>query len=72
MQYISPLLNILLGLAFLLPYVEENYNVSSEASCRAFAGLSSGAVVTGNLLIQETDAFKYYGLFRQYVMTSDL
>lgn len=56
-KYIDNIMN------YLLPYVEENYNVSSEASCRAFAGLSSGAVVTGNLLIQETDAFKYYGLF---------
>ena len=59
MQYISPLLNILLGLAFLLPYVEENYNVSSEASCRAFAGLSSGAFIAGQVSSNMMKLSKY-------------
>lgn len=48
---------------YLLPYVESNYNVSKDAHERAFAGLSAGAVVTGNLLAQDPSAFEYFGLF---------
>lgn len=47
----------------LIPYVEANYNVSKDAKDRAFAGLSSGAVVTGNLLVSNPSDFAYFGLF---------
>lgn len=47
----------------LIPYVEENYNVSSEISDKALAGLSQGAKLTNFALIDEPDAFSYYGLF---------
>lgn len=47
----------------LIPYIEEHYNVSEKPGDRAFAGLSSGAVVTGNLLHHDPSAFGYFGLF---------
>ncbi|MDO4275601.1 MAG: alpha/beta hydrolase-fold protein [Eubacteriales bacterium] len=48
---------------YLIPYVEENYNVSSEASEKAFAGLSNGAKLTDQIFINDPSAFGYYGLF---------
>ena len=48
---------------YLIPYVEENYNVSSERSERAFAGLSNGAKLTSQILIHDPEEFGYYGLF---------
>jgi hypothetical protein len=44
-----------------IPFVEANYNVSTDASDRAFAGLSAGSFVTQNLINFDADAFGYYG-----------
>jgi hypothetical protein len=45
----------------LIPFVEANYNVSSDAIDRAFAGLSAGSFVTQNLIRDDADLFGYYG-----------
>jgi len=47
----------------IIPYVEENYSVSTERSGRAIAGLSSGASVTCQAILQTNDVFDYYGVF---------
>lgn len=44
-----------------IPFVEANYNVSTDATDRAFAGLSAGAGVTQNLIRDDADLFRYYG-----------
>ena len=44
-----------------LPFVESNYNVSTEAKDRAFAGLSAGGIVTCNLINYDPTAFGYFG-----------
>lgn len=44
-----------------MPFVESNYNVSTEAIDRAFAGLSAGSAVTQNLIRDDADRFGYYG-----------
>lgn len=48
---------------YLIPYVEENYHVSSDAEGMAFAGLSNGAKLTNEIYIHDPEAFSYYGLF---------
>lgn len=48
---------------YIIPFVEENYNVSSEASDRAFAGLSMGGITATNVLFQAADEFGYVGIF---------
>ncbi|MGC5170343.1 alpha/beta hydrolase-fold protein [Microbacterium sp. DT81.1] len=44
-----------------IPFVEANYNVSTDAIDRAFAGLSAGSFVTQNLMRYDTLRFGYYG-----------
>ena len=44
-----------------IPFVESNYNVSTDAMDRAFAGLSAGAAVTQNLINFDATKFGYYG-----------
>jgi len=44
-----------------IPFVEANYNVSTDAIDRAFAGLSAGSFVTQNLINFDADEFGYYG-----------
>jgi hypothetical protein len=44
-----------------IPFVETNYNVSTQAIDRAFAGLSAGAAVTSNLINFDATKFGYYG-----------
>jgi hypothetical protein len=46
-----------------IPFVESNYNVSTNAMDRAFAGLSAGAAVTSNLVNFDATKFGYYGVF---------
>lgn len=48
---------------YLIPYMEENYNVSTEASGRGFCGLSMGAMTTNKMLFDDPEYFGYYGLF---------
>jgi len=47
----------------IIPYMEENYNVSSEASGRAFCGLSMGGMTTSHVLYDQAENFGYFGLF---------
>lgn len=44
-----------------IPFVEANYHVSTDAIDRAFAGLSAGSAVTQNLINFDADEFGYYG-----------
>ncbi len=44
----------------ILPYMEENYNASSDPARRAFAGLSMGGATTGYALFHNTDDFDTY------------
>ncbi len=44
-----------------IPFVETNYHVSTDAIDRAFAGLSAGSAVTQNLINFDADQFGYYG-----------
>ncbi len=48
---------------YIIPYIEENYNVSEEAEDRAFAGLSNGAKAGTMLYIMDPELFGYIGLF---------
>lgn len=48
---------------FLFPWVEEHYDVCRNASCRAFAGLSMGGVLTYEMFVNATDTFDYFGMF---------
>ncbi len=47
----------------IIPYMEENYNVSAEPSGRAFAGLSMGGMTTSNVYYACADQFGYFGIF---------
>ena len=47
----------------ILPFMEANYNVATEAAGRAFAGLSFGANTTSNVYICYPDQFGYLGIF---------
>jgi len=48
---------------YLFPWVESHYDVCGTASCRAFAGLSMGGVLTYEMYINATSQFDYFGLF---------
>ncbi|MBR5637002.1 MAG: hypothetical protein IKW81_08760 [Pseudobutyrivibrio sp.] len=47
----------------IIPYMESNYNVSKEASDRAFAGLSMGCMTTFHMYYDHPDMFRYFGGF---------
>jgi enterochelin esterase-like enzyme len=49
-----------------VPFVEAHYDVSREASQRAFAGLSCGGGLTNFLLFQHIGEFGYYGIMSPY------
>lgn len=44
-----------------VPFVESNYNVSTEPIDRAFAGLSAGSIVTQGLMRYDATYFGYWG-----------
>jgi len=46
----------------IIPWVESHYDVSTAAADRAFSGLSFGGQVTNQLMLNNTDAFGYYGM----------
>ena len=48
---------------YLFPYIEENYNLSSDVKDRAFAGLSDGGTTTAQLYIDDPERFGYFGIF---------
>lgn len=47
----------------IMPYIEENYHVSSEPQDRAFAGLSMGGRATTNIMYRVPEKFGYFGIF---------
>ncbi len=47
----------------IIPYIEANYSVSTNAEDRALAGLSSGATVTVQAMLYSNETFGYYGVF---------
>jgi enterochelin esterase-like enzyme len=46
-----------------IPFVEKNYRVKSEANSRALAGLSMGGIQTLSAGLKNTDMFAYLGVF---------
>ncbi|WP_050008379.1 alpha/beta hydrolase [Butyrivibrio sp. WCE2006] len=48
---------------YIIPYMEENYNVSKEAKDRAFCGLSMGCMTTFHMYYDHPDVFAYFGGF---------
>lgn len=44
----------------MIPYLEANYNVATEPSRRAFAGLSAGGMCTYNMLMSCPEEFGYF------------
>lgn len=48
---------------YLIPYMEENFNVSTAVEDRAFAGLSMGAMTANELLYRDQNLFGYFGIF---------
>lgn len=47
----------------IIPYMEENYNVSTDPEDRAYAGLSMGGMTTSHMLMRQPDDFGYFGIF---------
>jgi len=47
----------------IIPFVEKNYRVKTDASSRALAGLSMGGIQTLYVGIKNTDLFSYLGVF---------
>jgi enterochelin esterase-like enzyme len=47
----------------IIPYIEENYSVSTSADDRAMCGLSMGSMTTTTLMQEYTDMFDTYGCF---------
>jgi len=45
-----------------LPFVEDQFNVSTERAGRAFAGFSMGAMTGGHVLNNSHDLFSYFGM----------
>jgi enterochelin esterase-like enzyme len=45
-----------------LPYMEENYNISTDREKHAYSGLSMGGHTTGMTLANHYDKFKYIGI----------
>ncbi|MBR1566164.1 MAG: hypothetical protein IJ649_05320 [Oscillospiraceae bacterium] len=50
-------------LNYIMPFVEEHFNVCTEASGRAYAGLSMGGATTSNFLMYDGDVFGWYGIW---------
>lgn len=47
----------------IIPYIEENYSVSTKAEDRALAGLSAGSGMSLTMMLEHTDLFGAYGNF---------
>ena len=54
-----------------IPFVEANYRVSTNAQDRAIAGLSAGGIVTGNLVNYDPTKFGYYGVWSGGVVVNN-
>ena len=47
----------------MIPFMEENYNVSPDAKDRAFAGLSAGGITATSLYSTAASEFGYFGIW---------
>ena len=47
----------------IIPYIEANYSVSTEAEDRAFCGLSMGGLTTTSIYATLSDQFGYLGIW---------
>jgi len=47
----------------IIPFIEKNYRVKTEAQYRALAGLSMGGIQTLYAGVRNTDMFSYLGVF---------
>ena len=47
----------------IIAYMEENYNVGTEAANRALAGLSYGGYLTSQIYVNNPDQFDYFGIW---------
>ncbi|MFC4808005.1 alpha/beta hydrolase-fold protein [Paenibacillus sp. GCM10023250] len=47
----------------ILPFIEDNYNVSKKPADRSFAGLSMGGGITTTIINDDAAKFGYYGVF---------
>lgn len=50
-------------LNYIIPYMEENYNVSDKAEDRAFNGLSMGSMTTFHMFFDHPTEFAYFGAY---------
>ena len=57
---------------YIIPFIEDNYNVSSSSSERAFCGLSMGGMTTSYLYMYASDVFSYFGSFSGAICSDDL
>lgn len=48
---------------YIMPCIENNYNVCTTPEGRAYAGLSMGGMTTSNMLINHSELFDYYGIW---------
>lgn len=47
----------------IVPLIEQTYHVRTDADGKAICGISKGAIMAKNVLLEAPDAFRYYGLF---------
>lgn len=48
---------------YVIPFIEANYNVSTNPEDRAFAGFSMGSMTTTYMAFHHADQFGYFGIF---------
>jgi enterochelin esterase-like enzyme len=56
----------------IIPYIEENYSVSTDAADRGLCGLSAGSIMTSTMAQQQPEMFQYYGMFSAANVNADL
>jgi enterochelin esterase-like enzyme len=57
---------------YIMPFVEENYNVSNQPEGRAFAGLSMGGMTTNRMYFNHANDFSYFGIWSYATSGSEL
>ncbi|RAK12499.1 enterochelin esterase-like enzyme [Halanaerobium saccharolyticum] len=48
---------------YIIPYINDNYNVYSTPEGRAYAGLSMGGITTNRMYFYHADEFSYFGIW---------
>jgi enterochelin esterase-like enzyme len=48
---------------YIMPLIEERYNVATTAEGRAFAGLSMGGITTSRMFMNHASEFSYFGVW---------